>query len=63
MGDDDPLLTTGEVAKRLGVTPGAVGKWARSGQLTPAVITPGGRYRWRWSDVERQMRDQRQRDE
>ncbi|MGQ0778049.1 MAG: helix-turn-helix domain-containing protein [Pseudonocardiales bacterium] len=57
MPDADPLITTGEVAKRLGVTPGAVGKWARTGQLTPAVTTPGGRYRWRWTEVERQMRE------
>ncbi len=59
MVDDDALLTTGEIARRLGVTPGAVGKWARTGRLTPAVVTPGGRYRWRWSEVQRQLREQR----
>ncbi|MGQ0773516.1 MAG: MerR family DNA-binding transcriptional regulator [Pseudonocardiales bacterium] len=62
MPDDDPLITTGEVAKRLGVTPGAVGKWARTGMLTPAITTPGGRYRWRWSEVEQQMRERQLRE-
>jgi len=60
---DEAFITTGEVARRLGVTPGAVDKWVQKGLLTPTVTTPGGRYRWRWSDVQRQMREQRQRDE
>jgi len=33
------------------------------GLLPPAVITPGGRYRFRWSEVVEQMREQRQRDD
>ncbi|MGH3814189.1 MAG: MerR family DNA-binding transcriptional regulator [Pseudonocardiaceae bacterium] len=60
---DEPLITTGEVARRLGVTTSAIGRWVQRGLLTPAVVTPGGRYRWRWSDIERQLREQRQRDE
>lgn len=60
---DEPLITTGEVARRLGVTTSAIGGWVQRGQLTPAIITPGGRYRWRWSQVEHQLREQRQRDE
>jgi hypothetical protein len=29
------------------------------GLLTPAVITPGGRYRFRWSEVAAQLKEQR----
>jgi excisionase family DNA binding protein len=58
---DEELITSGELAKRLGVTVRAIGKWAASGQITPAVTTPGGRYRWRWADVDRQLREQQER--
>jgi excisionase family DNA binding protein len=60
---DEPLITTGEVARRLGVTTSVVDRWVQRGMLSPAVRTPGGRYRWKWADVERQLREQRQRDE
>ena len=57
---DDPaeLLTSGEVARRLGVTPRTVAIWASTGKLRPTVRTPGGRLRWRWSDVVAQLREQ-----
>jgi len=60
---DEPFLSTGDVARRLGVTPGAVDKWVQKGQLVPTVITPGGRYRWLWSDVQRQLNERRKREE
>jgi excisionase family DNA binding protein len=58
--EDDPLIPTGEVARRLGVTPQAVGRWVARGILSPAVTTPGGRYRFRWSEVEDQLRSNRE---
>ena len=60
---EEPFLTSGEVAKRLGVTSRAVAKWVEQGKLVPAVITPGHRYRFRWSEVQQQLRALQQRDE
>jgi hypothetical protein len=56
---DEPLLSSGDIAKRIGVAPATISAWVRQGRLIPTVTTMGGRYRWRWSDVERQMREQR----
>jgi len=59
---DEPLITSGEVARRLGVTTGAIGAWVRQGVLTPAFRTPGGRNRFRWSEVQEQLRAAREGD-
>jgi hypothetical protein len=32
----------------------------RKGLLTPAVTTPGGRYRFKWSEVVEQLRQARE---
>lgn len=58
MADDEELIPTGEVARRLGVTTNAVGRWVVRGMLKPAVTTPGGRYRFRWSEVTAQLKEQ-----
>ena len=66
MGDgssDEPLLTSADVAKRFAVTTRAVTNWVRQGKLTPAIVTPGGRYRFRWSEVEEQVRIARESDD
>jgi excisionase family DNA binding protein len=63
VGGEEELISSGEVARRLGVTTRAIGRWVERGMLTPAVTTPGGRYRFRWSEVEAQLRAQRQRDD
>jgi excisionase family DNA binding protein len=54
---DEALLTTGQVAKRLGVAPATVSAWVRQGVLTPFFRSPGGRNRFRWSEVEAQLRN------
>ena len=58
----EPPLTTADIAARLQVNRRTITKWVQAGVLTPAITTPGGRYRWRWSEVEAQLRAQRQRD-
>jgi excisionase family DNA binding protein len=59
---DEELIPSGEVARRLGVTPRAVGRWVARGMIIPAVTTPGGRYRFRWSEVVAQLKEQQERD-
>ncbi|GAA1303807.1 helix-turn-helix domain-containing protein [Pseudonocardia xinjiangensis] len=62
-GPGDKLLTTGELAKLLGVSPGAILKWTRSGLIIPTWSTPGGHHRWRLGDVQEQLRAARKRDD
>lgn len=49
------LIRTGALAKALGVSRQAVLDWIAKGIITPASRTPGGQYRWRLEDVERQL--------
>jgi excisionase family DNA binding protein len=56
------LLTTGQVAERLGVSARTVASWVRDNKLVPTVITMGGHSRFVWEDVERQLREQRERE-
>jgi excisionase family DNA binding protein len=46
----DRLLTSSEVAALFGVDPKTVTRWGASGRI-PCVRTPGGRQRFRESDV------------
>ncbi|MFC4945811.1 MerR family DNA-binding transcriptional regulator [Pseudonocardia sp. GCM10023141] len=52
-----PLLTTGELAKELGVSRGAVVKWTNAGMIKPEVTTPGGHHRWDAERVREQLRE------
>jgi len=49
----DRFLTTGDVARLLGVTPGTVLRAVRRGEITPALHTPGGALRFRTGAVDR----------
>jgi excisionase family DNA binding protein len=46
----DHLLSSGEVAALLAVSPRTVARWAADEGL-PAIRTMGGHRRYRWSDV------------
>ena len=49
------LLTTAEVAERLGVSVWTVHRWTDAGRITPAVKAPGirGAYMFEPAEVER----------
>jgi excisionase family DNA binding protein len=56
VGDqDEELLTSSDVAKRLAVSPRTVARWVQEGRLKPEYTTPGGKHRFRWEDVRRQL--------
>ncbi|MGI8312589.1 helix-turn-helix transcriptional regulator [Saccharopolyspora hattusasensis] len=55
----DRYLTTGQVAKRLGITPSTLARYVREGLLQPSLTLPTGHHRWLWDDVARQMQQQR----
>ncbi|HEY0638723.1 MAG TPA: helix-turn-helix domain-containing protein [Pseudonocardiaceae bacterium] len=54
---DEPLISSGEVARRLGVNTRTVSRWVAEGVLRPAFTTPGGRYRFLWPEVAQQLRE------
>jgi excisionase family DNA binding protein len=51
-GQRRPLLSAGQVAQIIDVTPHTVRRWTLAGVL-PATRTPGGHYRWSPDDVAR----------
>jgi excisionase family DNA binding protein len=57
---EERLIGSGEVARRLGVAPSTVAAWVRRGWIVPAVVTAGGRLRFRMSEVEEQLRERGQ---
>lgn len=52
------LLTTGELARELGVSRSAVLKWANANPplITPEFTTPGNHHRWNLEAVREQLR-------
>ncbi|MGH8965773.1 MAG: helix-turn-helix domain-containing protein [Actinomycetes bacterium] len=52
----EPLLTTAELAKRLGVSPRTLQRWRNEGWIKPEWTTIGGQARWIETDVREQVR-------
>jgi excisionase family DNA binding protein len=48
----DELLTPGQAAALIGITPDTLGDWARKGVLPFQRVRPGGHRRFRRSDVD-----------
>jgi DNA-binding transcriptional MerR regulator len=55
------LISTGELARALGISRETVRRYHNSGDLTPAELTPAGHPRWIEADVREQMRKLRER--
>jgi hypothetical protein len=51
----DRYVTTGRAAEALGVSAVTLQRWAHAGQVTPALTTPGGHFRWDLADLKRQL--------
>lgn len=60
---NDQVVTTGALAKELGVSTAAIHKWALAEWITPEFTTPGGHYRWNAENVREQLRRRRRRDD
>ena len=61
--EQEPLLTSAQLAKLLHVSVRTVQSWVEKGILTPTLVLPGGARRYRLSDVERQLREDQERRE
>ena len=56
VGDqDEGLLTSSDLAKRLGVSTRTIARWVQEGRLTTEYTTPGGKHRFKWEDVRKQL--------
>jgi DNA-binding transcriptional MerR regulator len=57
MTEPRDLISTGELAKRLGFTPRTIQRWRERGWIKPAIVAPrSGRARWVEADVREQLR-------
>lgn len=50
-----PGVSTTDAARELGIATSTLQWWARTGVITPAWRSPGGRYRWDLGDLRRQL--------
>ncbi|OLT00974.1 MerR family transcriptional regulator [Pseudonocardia sp. CNS-004] len=61
--DSDRLITTGEVARAVGLSRQTIQRYQREGLLTPVFVTTGGHARWKLDEVIEQLRQLRPRAE
>ncbi|PKW13132.1 MerR family DNA-binding transcriptional regulator [Saccharopolyspora spinosa] len=54
------LLTSGELARELGISPRTVARYVRLNLLTPTETTLGGHYRWDLDEVREQIKKLRE---
>jgi predicted site-specific integrase-resolvase len=60
---EEPLLTTAQAARVLGISRRTLSRYALDGQLVPTLVLPSGHYRWEIADIRRQLRALRERTE
>lgn len=59
----DPLLTTGETARRLGLSRSTLQRYVKAGLIVPDLVSAGGHYRFDPEHVREQLRALRERPE
>ncbi|MGH3586164.1 MAG: helix-turn-helix domain-containing protein [Pseudonocardia sp.] len=57
----EEYVTTAQAAKELGISRQSLARYVTRGWLVPSRTLPSGHYRWLMSDLERQLRELRQR--
>ena len=60
MGEPEPLLTTAQAAKALGISRRTLSRYAMDGQLKPTLVLPSGHYRWDLDDIRAQLQRMRE---
>lgn len=50
------LLSSGELAKELGISRRSISRYADEGLISAALVTPGGRYRFDLETVQEELR-------
>jgi DNA-binding transcriptional MerR regulator len=60
---EERLITTGEVARAVGLSRQTIQRYQREGLLTPVFVTTGGHARWRLPDVLDELKKLRTRPE
>ncbi|MGI8309411.1 helix-turn-helix domain-containing protein [Saccharopolyspora hattusasensis] len=50
------LLSSGELAKELGISRRSISRYADEGLITVALVTPGGKYRFDLETVRKELR-------
>jgi len=53
---DPEMLSTGETARRLGLSRSSLWRYVKAGQIEPDLVTPGGHYRFNPEHVREQLR-------
>jgi excisionase family DNA binding protein len=49
------LLSTGQAAKAIGVSPRSLSRWVTEGLIEPTLVTPGGQFRFDLDELKAQM--------
>ena len=57
----EEYVTTAQAARELGISRQSLARYVTRGWLVPTRTLPSGHYRWLMSDLERQLRELRQR--
>lgn len=54
---EDELVTSAEAARRLGISPRTLQRWAKDGLVEPELRLPHGQLRWNVANLRQQIKD------